>query len=187
MKRQNIYALTTCAILVAMSTVLSFLVVYEMPLGGSVTILSMLPVCIAGFLFGPKWGFGTAFVYSVIQLLTSKCFAWGLTPTVLVVCILFDYIVAFTLLGVTGFFKGKGRVGICVGVFVAVALRMVCHYITGVTIWESSMPDTWNNVWLYSLAYNAQYMVPEAVFTMIGTVVISAVPQLWKFMNKKAQ
>lgn len=172
-----------CAILVAMATVLSFLVLYEAPLGGSVTILSMLPICIAGLLHGPKWGFGTAFVYSVIQLLTSKCFAWGLTPTVLVVCILFDYIVAFTLLGVTGFFREKGRVGMCIGVLAAITLRMICHYITGVTIWEASMPDTWNNIWLYSLAYNAAYMLPEAAFTMMGTVAISAVPQLWRLLS----
>ncbi len=172
-----------CAILVAMSTVLSLLVLYEAPLGGSVTVLSMLPVCLAGIIYGPKWGFGTAFVYSVIQLMLSKCFAWGLTPTVLIICILFDYIVAFTLLGVTGFFRGKGRVGVCVGVAVALVLRMACHYITGVTIWETSMPDTWNNVWLYSLAYNGAYMLPETVFTMIGTVIISAVPALSKLIS----
>ncbi len=185
MKNRSVHTLVQCAILVAMSTVLSFLVLYEAPLGGSVTILSMLPVCLAGLLHGPKWGFGTAFVYSVIQLLTSKCFAWGLTPTVLIVCILFDYIVAFTLLGVTGFFKGKGRVGLCLGVLLAVALRMLCHYITGVTIWESSMPEEWNNVWLYSLAYNGAYMLPEAIFTMVGTVALSAVPQLWRLMDGK--
>ena len=57
--------------------------------------------------------------------------------------------------------------------------------ITGVTIWETSMPDTWNNVWLYSLAYNGAYMLPEAIFTMIGTVAISAVPQLWRLMDQK--
>ncbi len=185
MKNRNVHTLAQCAILVAMSTVLSFLVLYEAPLGGSITILSMLPICLAGLMHGPKWGFGTAFVYSVIQLLTSKCFAWGLTPTVLVVCILFDYIVAFTLLGVTGFFKGKGRVGLCIGVLVAIVLRMACHYVTGVTIWETSMPDTWNNVWLYSLAYNAQYMLPEAIFTMAGTVALSAVPQLWRLIDTK--
>lgn len=172
-----------CAILVAMSTVLSLLVLYEAPFGGSVTLLSMLPVCLAGLLYGPKWGFGTAFVYSVIQLMLSKCFAWGLTPTVLTVCILYDYILAFTLLGVTGFFRGRGRLGMCVGVLFALLLRMICHYITGITIWEASMPDTWDNVWLYSLAYNGAYMLPETVFTMIGTVLISSVPQLWKLLD----
>ena len=172
-----------CAILVAMGTVLSFLKLYEAPLGGSVTILSMLPICIAGLMHGPAWGFGSAFVYSVIQLLASSCFAWGLTPTVLIVCILFDYLVAFTTLGVTGFFKDRGRFGMCIGVALAILLRMICHYVTGVTIWESSMPDEWNNVWLYSLAYNGFYMVPEMIFTMIGTVVLTSIPQFNKLMR----
>lgn len=176
-----------CAILVAMGTVLSFLKLYEAPLGGSVTILSMLPICLAGLMHGPIWGFGSAFVYSVIQLLVSQCFAWGLTPTVLVVCILFDYIVAFSILGITGFFKDRGRIGMCLGVALAIALRMLCHYITGVTIWESSMPDDWNNVWLYSLAYNGFYMLPEMVFTMIGTVALTSIPQFNKLMKTAKQ
>ncbi len=184
MKNQKLRIMVQCAILVAMGTVLSFLKLYEAPLGGSVTVLSMLPICMAGLMHGPKWGFGTAFVYSVIQLLVSNCFAWGLTPTVLVVCILFDYIVAFTVLGITGFFKDNGRLGMCLGVLLALAWRMACHYITGVTIWESSMPEEWNNVWLYSLAYNGFYMVPEMVFTMIGTVILTSIPQFNKLMKQ---
>lgn len=183
MKNRNIHTMVQCAILVAMSTVLSLLVIYEAPLGGSVTVLSMLPVCLAGLLHGPRWGFGTAFVYSVIQLMLSKCFAWGLTPTVLAVCILFDYIVAFTLLGVTGFFRGKGRIGMCVGIAAALVLRMICHYITGITIWKSSMPETWDNVWLYSLAYNGTFMLPEMVFTMIGAVILSSASRLWRLLG----
>ena len=166
-----------------MGTVLSMIPVYEMPLGGSVTLLSMLPICLVGLLHGPKWGFGTAFVYSVIQLMLSKCFAWGLSPTVLVVCILADYIVAFTALGVTGFFRGRSRVWFCVGIFYALILRMSCHYISGVTIWASSAPEGWN-VWLYSLAYNGFYMVPEMAFTMAGALILSEVPQLKRMMLK---
>ena len=47
------------------------------------------------------------------------------------------------------------------------------------------MPEEWNTIWLYSLAYNGFYMLPEAVFTMIGTVALSAVPQLWRLINGK--
>ena len=104
MKKHKIRPLVECAILIALGTVLSLFKIWEMPLGGAITPLSMLPVCLIGFMYGPKWSFGAAFVYSVLQLFTGSVFAWGLTPFVLVVCILFDYIVAFTVLGVTGFF-----------------------------------------------------------------------------------
>ena len=182
-RSKNLRTMVTCAILIAMGTVLSLLKVWEMPLGGSVTPLSMLPICLAGLMFGAKWGFGTAFVYSVLQLLTSSVFAWGLTPVVLVVAILFDYIVAFSVLGVTGFFAKRGKWWMILGIFIAILLRMVCHYITGVTIWKSSMPEDWNNVWLYSLAYNGAYMLPETVFTMAGTFALLSVPRFVKLIK----
>lgn len=183
-RSERLRTMVTCAILVAMGTVLGFIKIFEAPYGGSVTLLSMLPIAMAGLLFGCKWGFGTAFVYSVIQLMTASVFAWGLSPTVLLVCILFDYIVAFTALGVTGLFKGQSRPMMLAGVFAAVALRMICHYISGVTIWESMMPEEWNNVWLYSLVYNGAYMLPEAVFTMVGAFVITSVPQIRRFIDR---
>lgn len=184
-RSKNLRIMVTCAILVAMSTVLSFI---KLPMpwliwGGSVTLLSMLPVCLAGLMFGPKWGFGTAFVYSAIQLLVSECFAWGLSPTVLIVCILADYLIAFTVLGITGFFRGRGKTAMCLGVALAAVLRMVCHYISGVTIWSESMPDSFSNIWLYSLAYNGSYMLPELIFTVAGAVAVLSVPRLIKLIK----
>lgn len=184
-RSEKLRTMVTCAILVAMSTVLSFI---KLPMpwliwGGSVTLLSMLPVSLAGIMFGPQWGFGTAFIYSAIQLLVSECFAWGLTPTVLIICILADYIVAFTALGITGFFKGKGRGMACLGVAIAVFVRMVCHYISGVTIWEAYMPDSFTNLWLYSLVYNGSYMLPELIFTVVGTVAVLSVPRFYKMVK----
>ncbi len=180
MNSKRIHILATCAILLAMGTVLSLIPIFEMPLGGTLTPLSMLPICLVGIIYGKRWGFGTAFVYSVIQLIVSKCFAWGLTPLVLIVCILADYIIAFTALGVTSFFRGgKGKM-LC-GITVAMILRMACHYISGVTIWASSAPEGWNP-WVYSLAYNGAFMLPETVFTLIGAYILLSLPQFKKLI-----
>ncbi|MCI8387515.1 MAG: energy-coupled thiamine transporter ThiT [Clostridiales bacterium] len=181
-RSDKIRTLVECAVLIAIGMVLSFVVIWEMPLGGSVTLLSMLPICLIGFRHGAKWGFGSAFVYSLFQLLTSKVFAWGLTPLVLVVCILADYIVAFTLLGVTGFFKEKGEKGVIIGTSVAMVLRFICHYISGVTIWASSAPEGWNP-WIYSAAYNGAYMLPELIFTIIATAIIVKIPAYQKTLK----
>ena len=180
MKNSKLRIMVECAILIALSFVLSLFKVMEMPFGGSVTPLSMLPVCLIGFMYGPKWGFGSCFVYSVLQLISSQCFAWGLSPVVLIVCILADYIVAFTALGITGLFKGKGNKGIIIGVFVAVFVRFLCHYVSGITIWRS----TEMNPYLYSLLYNGAYMLPECIFTMIGTVIICNIPAFKKILNR---
>ncbi len=179
MRQIKIRTMVECAILIALATVLSFIKIWEMPFGGSVTLLSMLPICYIGFAHGVKWGFGAAFVYSVIQMLTSNVFAWGLTPTVLVVCILADYIIAFTALGVTGFFRGLGNVGVVVGTSLAMVIRFVCHYISGVTIWASSAPEEMSP-WLYSLVYNGTFMLPELIFTMVGVLVILRLPYFKK-------
>ncbi len=184
-RTKNLLTMVQCAVLIAMGTVLS-LIQIPMPWliwGGSLTPLSMLPICLIGLLHGPKWGFGSAFIYSVFQLLFGYPFAWGLSPAVLVICILFDYIVAFSVLGITGFFKDRSKTVMCVGIAIAVFLRFVCHYITGVTIWEESMPDSFTNIWFYSLVYNGSYMLPEIILTVIGSFAVLSVPKLMSLLK----
>ena len=104
--KQKLIVLCECAIFIALSTVLSiFAKVWESPLGGSVTILSMLPVMFISIRRGLKWGFGSAFVYSVIQLIGGfDSIAYIPTAGGIVCSILFDYIVPFTILGIAGIF-----------------------------------------------------------------------------------
>ena len=92
----RIYALCQSAIFIALATILSFLPVYEMPMGGSVTLASMLPILFVGMKFGPKWGLGTSFVYALIQLgqalIKGNVFIYTVTVTAVIVCALFDYL-----------------------------------------------------------------------------------------------
>ena len=69
-----------------------------------------------------------------------------------------------------------------VGFAAAVSLRLICHYISGVTIWAEMAPEGWN-VAVYSLVYNGFYMLPEMVLTMAGALVITAVPQMRRLMG----
>lgn len=81
-KRTNLNKLVECAILLAAAAVLSFIKVVEMPLGGSVTAVSMLPIVLAGYRNGWKWGLLTGVTYSVFQIIMDigKLMSWGLTP-----------------------------------------------------------------------------------------------------------
>ena len=56
------------ALMIALSTVLSYFPIYELPHGGSVTFVSMLPIILMSLRHGPKWGLFKAFVHSLIQL-----------------------------------------------------------------------------------------------------------------------
>ena len=172
-RNKNLLALLECAILVAMSFVLSLIKIFEMPFGGSVTLLSMLPVCIAALRHGAKWGLSCAFVYSLTQALMSGAAGWGLSAKVLIICYLLDYILAFTVLGLCGFSRNKGAIVQSVSVVGVCFLRFLCHYMSGVTIWKASCFDAgYTNPYLYSLLYNGAYMLPEAIFTAVGAFII---------------
>ncbi len=195
MSKKYVYKLTLSAIFVALATVLSLIKVVKMPLGGSVTLLSMLPIVMISLMLGLKWGFGSAFVYSLIQLILGitmdGLLGWGLTPVMLVGTILLDYIIAFTVLGIAGIFVKKGYAGICGGVVLAVVLRFFSHFLSGVIIFKNlEQFEIFGSLFvnrpvLYSLAYNGFYMLPELVITTVAAVILFRLPQVKKIMNRQ--
>ncbi len=192
--KKRVYKLTLSAVFVALATVLSLIKVVKMPLGGSVTLLSMLPIVMISIMLGLKWGFGSAFVYSLIQLVLGIALdgllGWGLTPTMLIGTILLDYIVAFSVLGVAGAFSKRGYAGICAGVSLAVVLRFISHFLSGFVIFtELEQFEIFGNVFtnrpiLYSLSYNGLYMLPELVITVIATAILFNLPQIKRITEK---
>ena len=142
-------------------------------MGGGVSICAMLPLTFFSYRHGLKWGVFTAFVFSVLQLLlgmdnvqyaTSALMALGI--------ILFDYIVAYTVIGLAGMFKGKfGKpaLEIVVGTVVVMILRFLCHFLTGWVIWDALWPNEFGLAApIYSLYYNGSYMLVEAIITSIA-------------------
>ena len=61
--------LTECAIMLALATALSYITVYTLPMGGSITAFSQVPIVIIGYRHGYKWGLGTGLVYGLLQML----------------------------------------------------------------------------------------------------------------------
>jgi len=177
------------AAMVALATVLSFIRIIKMPWGGSVTLLSMLPIVIFSIKNGVKNGLICSFVFSLVQFaqgIMDGLFGWGLTPGSLIACIIIDYLLAFTVLGLAGLFRDKGLNGWIGGTVLALLLRLLMHFISGVVIWHS-FGELWGgfsteSTVLYSLLYNGAYMVPEIIFTTIGAVVLLKAPQTRKFI-----
>ena len=160
----NIRALTEGAVLVGLGFVLSFVKLYELPNGGSLTP-AMFPI----LLYGLRWGLGkglmAGFVFGLMQLLFDGAYAWGWQSMIL------DYLLAFTPLGLSGLFKGKAW-GIFPGTLLGCAGRFLVHYISGVTIYRIIEPTnlpgfgTFDNAHLYSLVYNGSYMIPNMLLAM---------------------
>ena len=130
--------LTFCAIMIALATVLSFVKLFEMPQGGSVTLASMVPIILISYKCNIKWAVVSSLVYGVIQLLQGVAYV----PADLggaILCIFLDYVVAF---GVLGFASTFGRIfknpyaKIIGGSAISIGLRFICHFLSGLLIWS---------------------------------------------------
>ena len=94
--------LVECALMIAVGTVLAQIKIFEMPFGGSVTLVSMLPFILVSFRHGVKWGLATGFVNSLLQMLLGFYAPPAGTVAAFVGVVLLDYVLAFTLLGLAG-------------------------------------------------------------------------------------
>ena len=97
--------LVTSAILIAASTVLSLVKLMEMPYGGSITLLSMLPILIAGFQYGVKWGLLVGFTDGLLQLLIGMSAFRGISAMAVVAAVFLDFLLAFGVLGLAGLYN----------------------------------------------------------------------------------
>ena len=176
---KQIVAMIECSMMIALSTVFSLLKIIDMPYGGSVTIASMLPIVIAAYRHGFLWGLGTALTNSVIQLILGiNNLSYFSTWQSILAIILLDYIVAFGVFAISGLFRRiekRQNLAFLYGILASSVLRYACHVIAGATVWAGlSIPD--NAALLYSLSYNATYMIPETiVLVAIGVYLTSVV------------
>ena len=155
--------LTEAALAVALAFVLSFVKVFEMPLGGSIS-LEMFPLILLALRQGPWVGVTAGVVYGLIDILTPPVFVFH--P----VQVLLDYPLAFGALGLAGFFRPTVR-GAILGATVAVLARFVCHFLSGVIFFASYAPENWNP-YVYAAAYNAAYLVPSLIVAALVVVVL---------------
>lgn len=170
------------ALMVAIATVLSLLKI-DLPFGGGLTICSMLPIILISHRHGLVWGLATAFVYSLIQLVLGlDNVAYGETFVMAVGIVLLDYVIAYTVLGLSGAFNKvfpdrSKPTAVVVGVAVTFFLRFLCHLVTGAWIWGVWMPDEFmkmpmTNPWVYSALYNGWYMLAELILTEIVVLLL---------------
>jgi thiamine transporter len=137
------------AIFVALATALSFIIVYMLPQGGSITAASMVPILWLALRRGPKVGITAGVFYGVIQLIILP---YVIDP----VQLLLDYPIAFGLLGLAGFFPNRPVLGAAVGIIA----RFLMHFIAGVVYWAPVIAPSLNP-FAYSAVYNGSYLLPE--------------------------
>ena len=154
----TIQQLAFCAMAIALGTVLSNIKIFHFPYGGSVTLLSMLVICLPGYFFGLGAGLMTGLAYGVLQLLIDP---YVLFPMQLVV----DYLLAFGALGLSGLFS-NAKDGLLKGYIAAVLGRYVFAVISGWIFFGAYAWEGWAPL-PYSLAYNATYIFAEAAVSIV--------------------
>jgi thiamine transporter len=157
-KKLSVQQLAFCAVAIALGTVLSNIKVFSFPTGGSITLLSMLVICLPGYWFGLGAGILTGVAYGVLQMLVDP---YILFPAQLVV----DYLLAFGALGLSGLFC-KRKHGLIPGYILAVLGRYTFAVLSGWLFFGMYAWEGWNPL-PYSLAYNAIYIFAEAGVTIV--------------------
>ncbi len=160
-KEYNLRILAEIIIFAALSSMLYFLRVYTLPMGGSVTLGSMVPVIWLALRRGPRTGVEAGLVLGLI-VMTIEPFLFHPVQVML------DYIIPFSVLGLTGFFK-KAPV---IGAGVSIAMRFISHFLSGVIFADIFIPAGENPV-IYSAIYNGSYLVPELIMSAIIVYILA--------------
>ena len=187
----SVKRLTIGAMMVALSVILSLVIIFKLPYGGSVTAFCMLPVCLFAYNYSLRWGILAGFALGILQMLTSTSLGvsvmmedfWRFAAMVSL-----DYLLAYACLGFTAVMRGKmknERVGFALGICIAAAARLLAHAVSGYIFfrqyaeWFFSQDGFSFGLWIldnlsgqglaifYSFFYNASFLVPETLITVI--------------------
>ncbi len=203
--------LTESAMLMALAVVLELVgrtVIPPMPFGGQLTLVSMLPAVLISYRHGVRWGLTAGFGYALVQMAlgadtVTAAFQPGyfgdgtLILNALIMC-LFDYVLAYTLLGLGGLFRDKipnKGLSLMLGSVIALLCRYLAHIVSGYVLfagwaewfftqegfpgWGAALVESLSPSLLgltYSIVYNGMYMVPEMLLTAVAAVLVARVP-----------
>lgn len=205
--------LTESAMLIALAVVLEIVgrtVIPPMPFGGQLTLVSMLPIVLISYRHGVRWGLTAGFAYSLVQMAlgadtVTAAFQPGyfgdgtLIGNAIIMC-LFDYVLAYTLLGLGGCFRNRIKnsgISLMCGSLVALGCRYLAHIVSGYVLfagwaewfftqegfpaWGAGLVASLSPEMLgltYSVVYNGMYMVPEMILTAIVAVLAARIPKI---------
>ena len=205
--------LTESAMLIALAVVLELvgrMVIPPMPFGGQLTLCAMLPIVLISYRHGVRWGLTAGFGYSLVQMalgadVVTAAFQPGYFGDgtqifrALTMCLM-DYVLAYTLLGLGGCFRGKIRskgVSLMCGAVTAMAGRYLSHIFSGYILfsgwaewfftqegfpaWGTSLVESLSPAalgWIYSIVYNGMYMIPEVILTAAAALILGRMPEI---------
>ncbi len=202
---QKTLKLVETGIMLAIATILSVIQPFQLPFGGGITVVSMLPIVLLSYRHGIKWGLFSGLIYSLLQIATGfgtvKGFFvpedYALIAGIGIV--LLDYMVAYTVLGFGGILRNrmKAAPALCLGALFAMLLRYLAHIASGTIFFGAwaewfftqegfysigeTIVENFSGTGLavmYSVFYNGLYMIPEMLLTCLAALAVAKIPYL---------
>ncbi|MCI1722344.1 MAG: energy-coupled thiamine transporter ThiT [Lachnospiraceae bacterium] len=175
-KKVDAKKLAFAAAAIALAVVASFIKIVHFPMGGSLTLCSMLFVTLIGYWYGPYVGIMAGVAYGLLQLIID--------PYILSIPqLLVDYPFAFGALGISGFFSNKKH-GLLIGYLFGVLGRYFFAVLSGIIFFGVYAAD-WNmSPVIYSLSYNGVYIGAEAALTVVILLIPAVAKALTQVKNQ---
>ncbi len=162
-------SLAYAGVLGGLSFALSYVRILKMPMGGSITLASMLPIMLYAYIFGTKKGIILGAVMGLLQAVQDP---WILHPAQFML----DYMLAFACFGLSGCFAKLNikyhNVKFLLGGITAGLLRFMSHFFSGAFAFGSFGLEEFNSIYLYSLVYNVSYVLPDALISIVVGVIL---------------
>ncbi len=176
MRNTRVLAMVETALCVALAIALSRLPAYKLPYGGSLS-LEMLPIMVIALRRGFRAGIIAGVLTSVAVFLFEPFVVhWAQVAL--------DYPVAFGAVGLAAVGARAWRTAVTKGApttaawtvvapacLLAGALRFASHFVSGIIFFGSYAPKG-QPVAIYSLVYNASYMVPATIVCAIAAALL---------------
>ena len=174
-KKWSTRMLANAALCIALSFVLSYIRLYKLPQGGSITLASMLPLFLFAYAYGVGPGMLVGAAYGILQFIQDAYFVHPIE-------LLLDYPLAFAMLGLAGLAsRFSDKWGLIPGIILGTFGRFVCAFLSGVIFFGMYAPEG-QSVLVYSAVYNGFYLIPEAIIC----IVLAMVPQIRRLAKQLA-
>lgn len=142
--------------------------------GGSITLVSFLPICLFSYTYGMKKGLIVGFIYGLLQAIQDP---FIVHPGQF----LLDYPIAFSMIALSGLLtdlnvlKNMPRLRFAIGALLTGTFRYVCHVISGVFAFGAYAADEGaTNFLTYSAVYNSYVFIDIALVIVVGIILFSS-------------
>ncbi len=174
-KSWNARMLANAALCIALAFILSYIRLYKMPQGGSITLASMLPIFMFAYAYGVGPGMLVGMAYGILQFIQDAYFVHPVE-------LLLDYPLAFAMLGLAGLAKGSDSMSSLIpGILLGSFGRFLCAFISGLVFFAAYTPEGQNAI-VYAIVYNGTYLIPETIICLV----LASIPQIRTIAKKMA-